>query len=549
MAENEIELLKETLQTQQVLLQKLYIELEAEREASATAANEALSMIRRLQGEKAEEKLEASQYKRMAEEKINYAEEIMVVFEEVMNQKEMEITSLEFQVQAYRYKLMSVGIIDDLDIGEGKFLRQNEGLGIVRRNKSLPSIGFEDLIPINGYPCRERPVIMMARMSQMEINEDQDYDFEVCSKEARKTPDESVVRDLSSYWEQIRELDERVKDFSLGKVIEGRVEPDRDSSSQGLMSTGLDYTEDLRAGSQSSLCEGISNNSNRGVTESKLDGRHTISILSSQAKDSKSLLLLDSSNNHCSQTGNIGSALQSMSIQDIFEVPQNSENGKLCRFEKQEGKKLVWEEEKRLAKPDPIPAHGNVKYGCRDEAGFRKNSLQCEDDEKKRTKPREMDSGNCHSGLADITTTIFQFHNDVQLLNKRLEKLEGETSIVKQGVSGCEEEELKLLKEIHEQLSTIKSQIRSTEIKDCPSAEEASLFSIMETRPLISICNYDLQSSTLEPATKRTSKELKMQNLENWSLEGHNAKIETMPLNNSRWKTEQDSRYQQKNIS
>ncbi|CAB4288887.1 unnamed protein product [Prunus armeniaca] len=102
MPETDITALTEALYAQQQLLQKLYSELDQEREASSTAADEALSMILRLQGEKSAMKMEASQYKRLAEEKICHAEEALAIFEDLIYQKEMEIASLEFQLQAYR---------------------------------------------------------------------------------------------------------------------------------------------------------------------------------------------------------------------------------------------------------------------------------------------------------------------------------------------------------------------------------------------------------------------------------------------------------------
>ena len=70
MPETSIATLKEALCAQQQLLQKLYAELDVEKESSATAVSEALSMILHLQGV-----MEASQYKRMTEEEICHAEE------------------------------------------------------------------------------------------------------------------------------------------------------------------------------------------------------------------------------------------------------------------------------------------------------------------------------------------------------------------------------------------------------------------------------------------------------------------------------------------
>lgn len=82
MSESDIKAMKDALCSQQQLLQKLYAELDVEREASATAVSEALSMILRLQEEKSLVKMEATQYKRMTEEKISHAEESLANFED-----------------------------------------------------------------------------------------------------------------------------------------------------------------------------------------------------------------------------------------------------------------------------------------------------------------------------------------------------------------------------------------------------------------------------------------------------------------------------------
>ncbi|CAB4319249.1 unnamed protein product [Prunus armeniaca] len=152
MPETDITALTEALYAQQQLLQKLYSELDQEREASSTAADEALSMILRLQGEKSAMKMEASQYKRLAEEKICHAEEALAIFEDLIYQKEMEIASLEFQLQAYRYKLLSMGCSTELGAGENVYpenlLFQRSDLGnaetgvsgTIRRINSLPPL-------------------------------------------------------------------------------------------------------------------------------------------------------------------------------------------------------------------------------------------------------------------------------------------------------------------------------------------------------------------------------------------------------------------------
>ena len=83
----------ETMRAQQELLKKITHELDAEREASSSAASEAVSMILRLQEEKAALEMEASQHKRMAEAKMCHAETSLTLFEDLIYRKEMEMAS------------------------------------------------------------------------------------------------------------------------------------------------------------------------------------------------------------------------------------------------------------------------------------------------------------------------------------------------------------------------------------------------------------------------------------------------------------------------
>ncbi|CAA7033120.1 unnamed protein product [Microthlaspi erraticum] len=96
-------------------VQRLHEELDAEREATATSASEAMSMILRLQGEKAALVMEANQYKRMVEERMSHAELSLDLLEDLNYQKEVEIKNLESELHAYRSKLMSLGCRSDDD--------------------------------------------------------------------------------------------------------------------------------------------------------------------------------------------------------------------------------------------------------------------------------------------------------------------------------------------------------------------------------------------------------------------------------------------------
>ncbi|CAA0814697.1 Protein of unknown function- DUF593 [Striga hermonthica] len=181
----EMSFLKETLCAQQQLLQKLYSELDAEREASATAASEALNVILRLQGEKAAVKMEAEQYKRLAEEKMCHAEESFAIVEDIIYQKELELAALDYQVQSYRYKLISLGCPDpasspvDLKFPENLLQRSDSLSG----KKNCPSLGRRNSAPI--LPKLKKP--------------------------ASPEPDIPAV---TSYGEEIRMLDIRVREIT-----------------------------------------------------------------------------------------------------------------------------------------------------------------------------------------------------------------------------------------------------------------------------------------------------------------------------------------------
>ncbi|KFK27324.1 hypothetical protein AALP_AA8G368100 [Arabis alpina] len=191
---------RETMWAQQELLQKINQELDAEREASSSAASEALSMILRLQGEKAALEMEASQYKRMAEEKMTHAETSLALFEDLIYQKEMEIASLEFQVQAYRCKLLSLGCSDPA-IVENRFPENLIFFGESSRGNQKRKMKRNLSSPFDVMTS-ERSLILSDVSGE--------------SFEERKGIETSLSprEDLNAYWEQIRRIDEHVREIS-----------------------------------------------------------------------------------------------------------------------------------------------------------------------------------------------------------------------------------------------------------------------------------------------------------------------------------------------
>ncbi|KAF6169914.1 hypothetical protein GIB67_034306 [Kingdonia uniflora] len=116
--ENECAALREALGSQQQSIQELYTELEEERNASSSAANEAMSMILRLQREKAEVQMEARQFKRFAEEKMAHDQQELLAVEDLLYKREQTIQSLTYEVQAYKHRMLSFGYTE-AEVEEG----------------------------------------------------------------------------------------------------------------------------------------------------------------------------------------------------------------------------------------------------------------------------------------------------------------------------------------------------------------------------------------------------------------------------------------------
>ncbi|XP_055816067.1 protein FLOURY 1-like [Solanum dulcamara] len=85
------------------------LELEKERMAAATAAEETMAMILRLQNEKSLVEMEANQYKRLAEEKQLHDQEVIQSLQWLVLQHESERSILEDQLKSCSEKLKPFG--------------------------------------------------------------------------------------------------------------------------------------------------------------------------------------------------------------------------------------------------------------------------------------------------------------------------------------------------------------------------------------------------------------------------------------------------------
>ncbi|XP_061338875.1 uncharacterized protein LOC133285643 [Gastrolobium bilobum] len=449
--------MKETLQAQQLLLQKLYAELDKEREASATAASEALDMILRLQGEKAAVKMEASHYKRMAEEKMGHAEASLEAFEELMYEKEMEIASLEFQVQAYKHKLLSLGC--DLNATEFEFPedlllntidQQNGEKGqssTVRRLHSMPPIPFKNSIRVPRKRERSPSPVPVSDVIPKVVGESIDHEVTPPSMDfTRKSEDFAFGSEtLDSYWNQIKLLDEQVRVISDCTELE---------KSANLCS---------RRGRSCSIFSQASTKITRDQTDS------FPSINSDKVNHG------ESTHDRKKEVANSPCLLN---VYDVFEVPQTSENHKVSEHGKKGLEKWNSEAENRLTKPDSV-SDGIVESLVKHDADKQKGMLRVHREIK---TPCPKDMMTIIGQKKEREGVDYNAQAEFQKLHQRIERLERERNSARQEITheGDGEEQLRLLKDMQSQLKFIQSEIRSWKTKEATPMDDVPLGLLQE---------------------------------------------------------------------
>lgn len=142
---NECVALREMVSNQQKAIDDLLLELDEERNASSSAANEAMSMILRLQREKADIQMEARQFKRFVEEKMAHDQEELFAMEDLLYKREQSIQSLTCEVQAYKHRMMSYGL-SEAEAEGAVMTRNNSGVETMSQNYN-----FIGNIPNNSF--------------------------------------------------------------------------------------------------------------------------------------------------------------------------------------------------------------------------------------------------------------------------------------------------------------------------------------------------------------------------------------------------------------
>lgn len=185
---NAIRLLELALEEEQASRAALYLELEKERNAAATAADEAMAMILRLQEEKASIEMEARQYQRIIEEKSAYDAEEMNILKEILLRREREKHFLEKEVETYRQMICigngqsAVGdehildterqlFISSLDESEDPVLMLHQLSASIDKKIMTKSKRSNEFISIN----KQNPVLPGMESSMLEWNEDASF--------------------------------------------------------------------------------------------------------------------------------------------------------------------------------------------------------------------------------------------------------------------------------------------------------------------------------------------------------------------------------------
>ena len=117
--------LREMLRIERERANLAYEEIERERRASESAAEEAMTMIVRLQSEKSSIEMEANQFKRLAEKKQQYDQEMIESLHWVALQNESQISFLEQKLIMFRGKLKQ--FMNDDDIQKFERLHDDDG--------------------------------------------------------------------------------------------------------------------------------------------------------------------------------------------------------------------------------------------------------------------------------------------------------------------------------------------------------------------------------------------------------------------------------------
>lgn len=429
MDEDEITVLKRALQNQLLIMRKLSNELEEEREASASGADEALTMILRLQKEKAEEKMEACQYKQMAEAKILHTEQSLAMLEHVIHQKDVEIASLKHQVHVYKQILLRDSVhsadiikVDDLWFSNSTSMDRTSSCIQFRRQNSLPSIRFRRL----------------------------------CSEIALTEGDGPLDPTLQSVWREISDSQSQLMEHRRHRVSECPVIEELNFEENQVEEVCASVVSlETQSGEQKAIT--------RTISESQIN-----MTVGPQGFEFESTSCSRQSSEYCDVPvsscleAEIGTKINYVSSQQkCSECLPPRPTKKVLQSPHLEAKQMS-------GLPESRP-EGSMQYFLGDNDFSKAPKLPT---------LRKVSSLKSRPNFLEPTVQPYSVQTEVEQLKHQIQLLADDVRILKQEDLKNGDEQLKLLKKIHEQLKPVQSHIRHSKSRT-PSPYDEALFDFL----------------------------------------------------------------------
>ncbi|XP_020261817.1 uncharacterized protein LOC109837857 isoform X2 [Asparagus officinalis] len=438
-------------------------------------------MILRLQREKAAEKMELCQYRRMAEEKMHHAEESVEILEEVIQENEMEISSLMYELEICKQKLASHGIKTPADgqiniSEEWSFTRKNALTdkknfhGFLRKNTSLPSLFQLD---------------------------------QLCSEMHTKCDECGIVESHEHLWKQAEEINNTLKELMQAKNTEEAMSPLDVATTEVLKPPSIDFmTSDQESAScswYSAASGGTSFESKSGGLRKKLDNR-AVSCLPSQVRGSESAPESAGATSSCLEAESNGNTVHPASLHDIFEISDIHKDCKPNHPCNHVFEAPVHSDSIMLGMPNLMPQESmdcfprgddwlnkeftNVNYGNKLAPPRKAPSLQ---HGSKLSTPSKVTSLGYNWTLSDPEAEeIGTSQMDFEQLKLCLKHFEKERTVMQEDTERCKEQ-LTLLRNIFKQLDTIEKLIKRSASKKHSPHDDSKVVSVMEAMLFFSI--------------------------------------------------------------
>lgn len=249
--ESVVDRLKRQVEYDKKCMDALHKELEEERNAASIAANEAMSMITRLQEEKAALQMEALQYLRMMEEQAEYDNDELDKVNDLLTEKEKEIQDLEAELEFYRSNFTDEPVDHNIHEESGDPKEEN----VTTQNISVHNITDSTVYKFPHPQFAEASEVSheaASRTSFLEFEEEKLY-ISQCLK--------SVAKKLHQFsCNEISELNQQGATNGEGLCLDGHEEIDS-SIQKSIMSNVNHKDKDASVASDSDDCSiSIENN-------------------------------------------------------------------------------------------------------------------------------------------------------------------------------------------------------------------------------------------------------------------------------------------------